>query len=85
MSNETIAVILSALGLLVTLGGGAAAGLAWVVRRIDALDMKLSTRIDEVQMKLSARIDQVERDVTEVKITVARIDGRSQPPLMLTR
>lgn len=96
MSNETLAVILSALGLLVTLGGGAAAGLAWVGRRIDAvdtkltdkidaLDSKLSSRIDAVDTKLSGRIDGLQDDVTNIKIAVARLEGRSRPPLMLTR
>ncbi|QBE49847.1 hypothetical protein [Leucobacter triazinivorans] len=85
MSNETLAVILSALGLLITLGGGAAAGLAWVVRRIDASETKLAHRIDAVNTTLTDRIDGLQGEVTEVKIAIARLEGRAQPPRMLTR
>lgn len=96
MSDETLAVILSALGLLITLGGGAAAGLAWVVRRIDAsetklagridaIDTKLTDRIDSVNTSLTDRIDGLHAEVTEVKIAVARLEERSRPPHMLTR
>ncbi len=74
MSIEALTVILTALGLLITLGGGAAVGLAWVVRRIDAVETRLADRIDGVHS-----------EVTEVKIAVARLEGRSQPPLIVTR
>ncbi len=43
--------------------------------RIDAVDEKLSTRIDAVDEKLTARIDAVAADVTDLKISVARLEG----------
>lgn len=113
MSTETLAVILSALGLLITLGGGAAAGLAWVVRRFDAFETKLTAqitagdtalaaqiktvesglgqridaldlKIDAVDAKLTRRIDALHEDLTEVKIAIARLEGPSRPPRLVT-
>ncbi|WP_159498962.1 hypothetical protein [Microbacterium sp. 18062] len=50
--------------------------------RIDGVEEKLSARIDGVEEKLGARIDKVdariggvERELVEVKIAVARIEG----------
>ncbi|WP_029264735.1 hypothetical protein, partial [Microbacterium sp. Cr-K32] len=43
--------------------------------RIDAVDEKLSARIDAVSETLSARIDAVATDVTDLKISVARLEG----------
>ncbi len=50
MSAELLAIIFSAAGLLVTLGGGLFAGFAWMIRRTDA-------------------------QLTEVKISLARLEG----------
>ncbi len=105
MSAEIIAVVLSAFGVVVTLGTSMFVGFAWCVRRIDAVDRKLSDRIDAVDRKLSDRIDAVEtklsdridavdmklsdridalgHDLTEVKISVARLEG--PVPRLLTR
>lgn len=57
MSVEVIAVVLSAVGIVLTLGTAFFAGCAWFVRRIDAVDAKLSDQIDAVDAKLSDRID----------------------------
>ncbi len=87
MSAEIITIVLSAVGLLLTLGGTMFAGFAWCIRRSDALrtdltnvEKSLGSRIDGVERKLTARIDGVERKLTaridgvERKLT-ARIDG----------
>lgn len=75
MSTETLATIISAVGVVVTLGTGMFVGAAWMVRRIDAVEDKLSTRIDAVEEKLSTRIDAVAADVSDLKISVARLEG----------
>ncbi|SFR61295.1 hypothetical protein SAMN04488591_2394 [Microbacterium azadirachtae] len=69
MSVELIGVVVTAFAVLVTLGSGMFAGFAWVVRRIDGVDGKLSARIDGVEGRLTARIDGVEGRLS------ARIDG----------
>lgn len=79
MSTEVLAIIISAVGVVVTLGTSMFVGAARMVRRIDdridAVDEKLSTRIDAVDEKLTARIDAVAADVTDLKISVARLEG----------
>ncbi|MFJ6428997.1 MULTISPECIES: hypothetical protein [Microbacterium] len=69
MSTEVLAIIISAVGVVVTLGTSMFVGAAWMVRRIDAVDEKLSSRIDAVAA-----------DVTDLKISVARLEG---PPRRL--
>ena len=68
MSTEVLAIIISAVGVLVTLGTSMFVGAARMVRRID-------DRIDAVDEKLSTRIDAVAADVTDLKISVARLEG----------
>ena len=87
MSAEIIAIVLSAVGLLLTLGGTMVAGFGWCIRRtdrleerlgarIDGLDDKLGARIDGVEERLGARIDGVRADLAEVERSLgARIDG----------
>ncbi|MGO4488872.1 hypothetical protein [Microbacterium sp. 2RAF4] len=75
MSTETLATIISAVGVVVTLGTSMFVGAAWMVRRIDAVDERLSTRIDVVEERLSTRIEGVAADVTDLKISVARLEG----------
>ncbi|KQV02501.1 hypothetical protein ABY45_13880 [Microbacterium maritypicum] len=53
MSTEVLAIIISAVGVVVTLGTSMFVGAAWMVRRIDA----------------------VAADVTDLKISVARLEG----------
>ncbi len=76
VSAETIAIVLSAVGLLLTMGGTMFAGFAWCIRRSDALrtdlvgvETSLGARIDGVEQRLTASIDGVEQRLT------ARIDG----------
>ncbi|MFF1539385.1 hypothetical protein ACFVWL_04880 [Microbacterium sp. NPDC058269] len=68
MTTETLAIVLSAIGIVLTLGTSLFAAGAWMVRRID-------DRIDAVDEKLSTRIDAVAADVTDLKISVARLEG----------
>lgn len=73
MSAEIIATILTGAGVVVTGVVALFAGFAWILRRIDALDEKLSRRIDAV-----------EHELVEVKIGVARIEG-PRPHLLTPR
>ncbi|WP_372467549.1 hypothetical protein ACCO44_17200 [Microbacterium maritypicum] len=79
MTTETLTIVISAIGIVLTLGASLFAAGAWMIRRIDdridAVDEKLSTRIDAVDEKLSSRIDAVAADVTDLKISVARLEG----------
>ncbi|WP_052492975.1 hypothetical protein [Microbacterium sp. MEJ108Y] len=79
MSVEIITIVISAVGLLLALGGTMFAGFAWCIRRSDSLrtdlagvEKSLGARIDGVEQKLTARIDGVEQNLT------ARIDGVEQ-------
>lgn len=72
MSAEIIAVVLSAVGIVVTLGASMFVGFAWCVRRTDAVERRLNDRIDAVG-----------HETTEVKIAVARLEG--PVPRLLTR
>lgn len=64
MSVEVLAIVISAATLLVTLSGMFIGAFAWMIRRIDG-----------VHHDLGARIDGVQRELVEVKISIARIEG----------
>ena len=68
MSAEILAIVVSAVGIVLTLGTTMLAGFAWCVRRIDAVDQRLGARIDELDHRLGARIDELDHRLT------ARID-----------
>ena len=76
MSVDTIAVVISAAGLML----GFVAALAWMIRRTDAQFDRLSGEIGAVRHELGERISRVEHELVEVKIAVARIEG---PPRRL--
>ena len=80
MSAELIGVMLTGIGIVVTLGTGMFSGFAWVVRRIDRAEDKLSRRIDHVE----AEVAEVKAETTEVKISIARLEG-PRPHLILGR
>ena len=84
MSANTLTVVVSAIGVVLTLGASLFAAGAGMIRRIDerlgTVDHRLSTRINSVEGRLGARIDAVAADVTELKIAVARLEG---PPRRL--
>ena len=71
MSVETITTISSALGLLL----GFLGMFGWLIARIDRVEARLGARIDGGEAKLGARIDGVERELVEVKIGLARLEG----------
>lgn len=79
MSADTLTIIVSAIGVVLTLGASLFAAGAWMIRRIDerldTVEEKLGARIDSVEEKLGARIDAVAADVTDLKIAVARLEG----------
>ncbi|AVL98413.1 hypothetical protein AB0O70_14190 [Microbacterium paraoxydans] len=64
MSADTLTIIVSAIGVVLTLGASLFAAGAWMIRRIDerlgTVDHRLSTGIGSVEEKLTARIDSVE-------------------------
>ncbi|WP_223622719.1 apolipoprotein A1/A4/E family protein [Microbacterium sp. EST19A] len=68
MSIETLTIVLSAVGIVLTLGASLFTGFTWVVRHVDdriyAVEEKLTTRIDAVEEKLTTRIDAVEEKLT---------------------
>ena len=75
VSVESITIVLSAIGVVLSLGASIFGGLAWVVRRIDSVEGRLSGRIDSIEERLGGRIDALATEVTELKIAVARLEG----------
>ena len=73
VATDTLTIIVSAIGIVLTLGASLFAAGAWMIRRID-------DRIDSVESKIGTRIDAVAADVTDLKIAVARLEG---PPRRL--
>lgn len=65
MPAEIVTIVISAVGIVLTLGASMLAGFSWCVRRSDALDVKLSARIEALDEKLSARIDAVDAKASE--------------------
>lgn len=81
MSAETIAVIISAASLLLSFFGA----FGWLIHRMDArfdrvderfhrIDQRFD-RVSEQFDRVGERIDQLQREVVEVKIGLARIEG----------
>lgn len=99
MSAEIVAIVLSAVGLLLTQGGLMFAGFAWCIRRSDAIradlvqvERSLGTRIDavrtdlaDVERSLGARIDAVSADTTELKVAMARLEGPQRHLIVASR
>lgn len=85
MSVEMMSIIIAAAGLLISLGGGFFAGLAWLVRRMDERFDKMDARFDKVYGqfdrvdeqfdKVNERIGGVQSELNDVKVAVARIEG----------
>ena len=87
MSVETFSIILAAAGVLITLGGGFFAGLAWLFRRMDERFDKVDERFDKVDErfdKMDERISQVQSELNDVKVAVARLEG-PHPRLIFPR
>jgi hypothetical protein len=63
VSAETLAIVISAIGLVLTFGASIFGAGAWLVRRIDEVETRLSTKIDTVEEKLTQRINEVEQSL----------------------
>src|SRR5699024_9929650 len=70
MSAEVITIILTAAGVLITLGGGFFAGLAWLLRRMDEQFDKVEARFDKVE----ERFDKVDDRFAKVDDRFAKVD-----------
>lgn len=89
MSVETLAIIISAAGLFVTLGGGLFAGFAWMIRRSDSQFAEVRSEFREEFREVHERfrevheefravrqdLHQLRGELTDVKISVARLEG----------
>ncbi|GAA4114210.1 hypothetical protein GCM10022249_15510 [Enteractinococcus coprophilus] len=79
MSAEVISIILVAAGVLITLGGGLLAGLAWSLRRMEELFDKVDKRfekIDERFDKVDQRFDKVDQRFDKVDQRFEKMDER---------
>ena len=65
MSTDTLAVIGSGVGGLLTLGIAMFAGFAWVIRRMDAMEHRLIVRMDSGDQRLDEKIDAVEHKLSQ--------------------
>ncbi len=92
MSLEMHTTLVTAAVLLISLAGG----FGWMIHRMDASEIRLATRIEAVDEGLSRRIEAVDaklseqifdarQDLTDVKVSVARRESPSRPPLILAR
>lgn len=87
MSAEVISIIVVAAGVLITLGGGFFAGLAWLLRRMDERFDKVDERfakVDERFDKMDERLGQIQSELNDVKVAVARLEG-PRPGLIFPR
>ncbi|REJ07823.1 response regulator [Microbacterium bovistercoris] len=87
MSPELVAT----LSVGVTMVIGMFSGFAWMIQRSDRgddrLEASINARIDKLDSrvdKLDNRIDALTQELTEVKITIARLEG-PPPRLALSR
>lgn len=80
MSAEMFSLIFAA-GVVITLGSGFIAGLAWLLRRMDERFEKVDQRFDKADDRFS-RVDEqirsVQSELNEVKVAVARLEGPQQ-------
>ncbi|MBS1905467.1 MAG: hypothetical protein JST33_02635 [Actinobacteria bacterium] len=67
MSVETITIVLSAIGTVVTLGGSTFVGMAWMVRRMDTIAERADTSLNVTRTELKSDIADVRAELTEVK------------------
>lgn len=66
MSVETLAIIISAAGLFVTLGGGLFAGFAWMIRRSDSQFAEVRSEFREEFREIHERFREVHERFREV-------------------
>jgi hypothetical protein len=65
VSAEVLAIVISAAGVVLTLGASLFAGFAWIVRRMDAMETRLCERMDVGDRRLSERIDALDVRLSE--------------------
>ena len=96
MSSEVIAIVFSAIGVLVTLGGSMFGVFAWGLRRIDRQFglfrsevnerfEKVDQRFEKIGQELSlvrSEVSALRSEVNDVNVAVARLEG-PQPRLIL--
>lgn len=89
MSVELITLILTAAGLVLTLGGGTLASSAWILKRMDErfvqAEASVTVRFDKVDeqfrkvdeqfKEVGTHISELRADLHEVKVAVARLEG----------
>lgn len=80
MSAEMISVILVAAGVLITIGVGFFAGVAWLLRRMD----ERFDKVDQRFAKVDEQLNSVRSELNDVKVAVARLEG-PQPRLIFPR
>lgn len=79
LSTEVVAIIVSAAGVLISLGGGFFAGLAWLLRRMDEQFEKVEARFDKVDerfAKADERFDKVDERFDKVDERFAKVYDR---------
>src|SRR5699024_9436605 len=79
VSAEVISIIFAAAGVLITLGGGFFAGLAWLLRRMDERFDKVDVRFDKVDVrfdKVDERFDRVYERFHKVDERFDKVDER---------
>jgi ribosomal protein L29 len=79
MSVETITIVLSAIGIVVTLGSGTFAGMAWMVRRMDGIEVRAIVRAQRTDDRLDLFRGELKTDIaelrTELKADIAELRG----------
>ncbi len=80
VSIEVLTTLGSFVGLLVAV----VSGFGWVIRRTDAQLQHVTARLEGRMDRLEDRMGRLERELTEVKIAVARLEGPA-PRLVTAR
>ena len=75
MSIEVITIVASAATLLVAVLGGFAWMISHLVNHMDLRFAQVDARFESLESRFDARLSAVERELTEVKISVARLEG----------
>ena len=77
MSVETITIVLSALGIVLTLGTGLFAGFSWVVRRMDAIDAKAVARDEALRLEFTGGFGvlrtEMKTDIAELRTEIGEV------------
>ncbi|MCK0111032.1 hypothetical protein MWU75_02605 [Ornithinimicrobium sp. F0845] len=79
VSGEVITIAISAVGLLCALAGG----FAWTIQRMDRAVREVREELKASHAGLAAEISGVRQELGEVKVGVARLEGRLERRLIL--